>query len=112
MASTRYSRGGYYAADMAAYLREMSEDNTEDMSRLRRNLLRALQQDVTERQREVLTLYYGQGLNQREIGERLGVDKSTVSRTILRGEARLRRCLRYGAGALLVPKLDPRVGAW
>ena len=37
----------------------------------------------------------------REIGEKLGVDKSTVSRTIKRGEARLRRCLRYGAKAFL-----------
>ena len=37
----------------------------------------------------------------REIGERLGVDKSTVARTIKRGEARLRRCLRYGAEAFL-----------
>ena len=46
-------------------------------------------------------LYYAEGLNMREIGERLGVDKSTVSRTIKRGERRLRRCLRYGAESLL-----------
>ena len=39
----------------------------------------------------------------RQIGQELGVDKSTVSRTIKRGEARLRRCLRYGAGAFLSP---------
>ena len=37
----------------------------------------------------------------RQIGQELGVDKSTVSRTIKRGEARLRRCLRYGAAAFL-----------
>ena len=37
----------------------------------------------------------------REIGERLGVDKSTVSRTIKRGERRLQRCLRYGAETYL-----------
>ena len=57
--------------------------------------------DVTDRQREFLLLYYAQGLNMRQIGERLGVDKSTVSRTIKRGEARLQRCLRYGAEAYL-----------
>ena len=45
--------------------------------------------------------YYGQGLNMREIGLKLGVDKSTVSRTIKRGEHRLQRCLRYGAKGLL-----------
>ena len=51
--------------------------------------------------REFLLLYYAQGLNMRQIGERLGVDKSTVSRNIKRGERRLQRCLRYGAEAFL-----------
>ena len=46
-------------------------------------------------------LYYGEGLNLREISQRLGVNKSTVSRTMKRGRERLHRCLRYGAAALL-----------
>ena len=46
-------------------------------------------------------MYYAQDLNMREIAEILGVDRSTVSRTILRGERRLQRCLRYGAARLL-----------
>ena len=90
-----------YAADMAVYARQMSADNSKEISRLKRNLIRALQEDVTPRQRQTLLMYYSDGLNMREIGERLGVDKSTVSRTIKRGEARPRRCLRYGAGSLL-----------
>lgn len=103
MADTRYRRGRAYAADMAVYMRSMAGDNSEQHSRLKRNLNRALKEDVTERQRQFLLLYYAQGLNMREIGESLGVDKSTVSRTIKRGEARLRRCLRYGAANLLRP---------
>lgn len=90
-----------YAADMAVYARQMSADNSQEISRLKRNLIRALREDVTPRQRQTLLLYYSDGLNMREIGERLGVDKSTVSRTIKRGERRLRRCLRYGAEAYL-----------
>ena len=90
-----------YAADMAVYSRAMAEDNSQQMARLKRNLVRALQEDVTARQREFLLLYYGEQLNMRQIGERLGVDKSTVSRTIKRGERRLCRCLRYGAEQLL-----------
>ena len=90
-----------YAADMAVYARQMSADNSKEISRLKRKLIRALQEDVTPRQRQTLLLYYSDGLNMREIGERLGVDKSTVSRTIKRGERRLRRCLRYGAEAYL-----------
>jgi len=86
---------------MAVYAREISSDNSQDMDRLKHNLRRALQEDVTQRQRQMLHLYYTQGLNMREIGIQLNVDKSTVSRTIKRGEARLRRCLRYGAARLL-----------
>lgn len=103
MNGTRYRRGRAYAADMAVYTRAMSEENTNsaDITRLKRNLIRALQKDVTPRQREMLELYYAKGLNMRQIGELLGVHKSTVSRTVKRGERRLKRCLRYGAESLL-----------
>lgn len=106
MSGTRYRRGGVYAADMAVYARSMSSDNSAQHERLKRNLVRALQEDVTPRQRQFLLLYYDKGLNMRQIGEELGVDKSTVSRTIKRGEARLRRCLRYGAEVFLRPRDD------
>lgn len=101
MPNTRYRRGRHYAADMAVYSRQMAGDNSRELSRLKRNLIRALQEDVTEKQRTVLLLYYAEGYNMREIGEKLGVDKSTISRTIKRGERRLQRCLRYGAEAYL-----------
>ena len=101
MGDIRYRRGTGYAADMAAYARAMSEDNSEELRFVRKNLVRALREDVTQRQRHTLLMYYNEGLNMREIGEILGVDRSTVSRTIKRGEARLRRCLRYGAAAFL-----------
>ena len=92
-----YCRNGKYTL----YARAMAADNSAQLSRVKRNLVRALREDVTPRQREVLLLYYAEQLNTRQIGEKLGVDKSTVARTIKRGEARLRRCLRYGAEAFL-----------
>ena len=98
------NHGGLTAGvDLAVYLRAMSADNSREHQLLRRNLLRALREDVTGRQREMLHLYYVEGLSMPQIGQRLGVNKSTVSRTIRRGEARLRRCLRYGAARLLAP---------
>ena len=103
MAVIRYRRGARFAADMAAFARTMEEDNSAQLSRVRRNLARALREELTDRQRQVVVLYYGHRLNTREIGEKLGVSRSTVARTIKRGEARLRRCLRYGAGAFLSP---------
>lgn len=80
MANTRYRRGGAYAADMAVYARAQAADNSAQLSRVKRNLVRALREDVTPRQREVLLLYYAEQLNTRQIGEKLGVDKSTVAR--------------------------------
>ena len=101
MPNTRYRRGRLYAADMAMYSRQIAQDNSQEISRLKRNLLRCLREDVTARQRQVMLLYYAEGKNMREIGEAMGIDKSTVSRTIKRGERRLRRCLRYGSEAYL-----------
>jgi RNA polymerase sigma factor (sigma-70 family) len=86
---------------MAYYAQLMAEDNGEELSILKQNLARALQEDVTPRQREMLQLYYGQGMTMREIACYLQVDRTTVSRTIKRGEQRLRRCLRYGGAGLL-----------
>lgn len=101
MPNTRYRRGKHYAAEMALYSRQIAADNSQEISRLKRNLIRCLREDVTPRQRQVMLLYYAEGKNMREIGEAMGVDKSTVSRTIKRGERRLQRCLRYGAEAYL-----------
>ena len=101
MPNTRYRKGKLYAADMAMYSRQIAADNSQEISRLKRNLIRALREDITEKQRQALLLYYAEGKNMREIGEAMGIDKSTVSRTIKRGERRLRRCLRYGAEAYL-----------
>lgn len=101
MSDTRYRRGKHFAADMAVYAQVMAEDNAQQIGRLRRNVMRALREDVTPRQRECMILYYGKRLNMRQIGELMGIDKSTVSRNIKRGESRLRRCLRYGAEQLL-----------
>lgn len=109
MSDTRYNRGISYAADMAVYARLMAEDNREELDQLRRNLARALREDVTPRQRQVLLLYYAQGMTMKAIAQELGVDRSTVSRTMLRGEERLRRCLRYG-GAALLKKEPPQPG--
>lgn len=101
MSGIRYRRGRDFAADMAAYVRDMAGNNSDQMGRLRRNVMEALREDVTPRQRECMELYYEKQLTMPQIAELIGVDKSTVSRTIKRGERRLCRCLRYGAEQLL-----------
>ena len=87
--------------DLAVYTELMADDNRDQMNRLKRNLTHALRQDITARQREYMMLYYGRGMSMEAIARELGVNKSTVSRTLKRGRQRLYRCLRYGAANLL-----------
>ena len=87
--------------DLAVYTQLMADDNRDQMNRLKRNLTHALRQDITQRQRECMMLYYGRGMSMEAIAKELGVNKSTVSRTLKRGRQRLYRCLRYGAANLL-----------
>ncbi|HPE15557.1 MAG TPA: sigma-70 family RNA polymerase sigma factor [Oscillospiraceae bacterium] len=101
MKSTRYRKDAQTQAALERYAGCMAETNAASLSRLRSNLKRALSEEVTPRQREILMRYYYNGERQTEIAKALGINKSTVCRTLQRGEARLRRCLRYGAARLL-----------
>ena len=56
---------------------------------------RAREQELTPRQREMVFLYYDRGLKMSQIAQKLGVNRSTVSRTVKRAKQRLYRCLRY-----------------
>ena len=58
-------------------------------------LLLAREQELTPRQREMVFLYYDRGLKMSQIAQKLGVNRSTVSRTVKRAKQRLYRCLRY-----------------
>ena len=44
---------------------------------------------------EWLALYYDRGMKMVQIAKKLGVNRSTVSRTIKRAQDKLRRYLRY-----------------
>ena len=88
--------------EMAAYVRQIAADNAGEHSRLKRNLIRAIKEELTPRQRQVLTMYYVGEMSINRIGEELGVCPSTAYRTLHRGEQRLLRCLRYGAGSYLM----------
>ena len=81
--------------DLARWLREQSGDNSERLERLRRNLRRAREAELTQRQRAMLYLYYDRGHSMTRIAMELAVNKSTVSRTLARARRRLYRCLKY-----------------
>ena len=61
----------------------------------------ALESELTPRQKQLVEMYYIRQLCMRDIADELGLDISTVSRTLKRARVRLRRSLRYGGSALL-----------
>lgn len=87
---------------LTEYVQQFAATNTDEMDRLKRNLIRAMNEEVSKRQRTMLVMYYVDGMKIREIAKKLNVSPSTVSRTIKRGEENLRRCLRFGAGTYLM----------
>ena len=88
-------RNNEFYGDMAAWLRANAQDNDGELLRLKRNLRLARQEALTARQRQLLRMNFEQNKTVTEIAQELGVNKSTVSRTLLRAKRRLYQCLRY-----------------
>lgn len=61
----------------------------------KKRVMSVLSKELTERQRQIVTGYYLEGKNIPQLAAELGVHKSTVSRTLIRGETRLRQFLKY-----------------
>ena len=100
MKSTRYkgpfdTRASEWIGDLTVWTRENAGDNSERLERLRRNLRQARERELTPRQRQLLELYYDRGMTIPQIAGELGLNRSTVSRTLRRARDRLYRCLRY-----------------
>ena len=58
-------------------------------------LRRAVRQELSPRQRETVEAYYFENKTMEQIARELGVNRSTVSRTLKRAENKLRRFLQY-----------------
>ncbi len=88
-------RDNEFLGDLAAWERENSEDNSDQLARLRRNMRKVRETELTPRQAEMIHLYYDLGLSIPRIAREKGLNKSTVSRTLARGRERLKRYLQY-----------------
>ncbi|MBQ8177025.1 MAG: sigma-70 family RNA polymerase sigma factor [Oscillospiraceae bacterium] len=58
-------------------------------------LRKVIEEALTERQREMITLYYFDRDNIPQIAEKLGVNRSTVSRTISRGRRNIMEKMKF-----------------
>ncbi len=72
-----------------------AKDNQQHLAIVRRALTDIIEHELTDRQREMVYLYYFEGKNCREISEKLCVHKATVSRTLSRAKERIRKNLRF-----------------
>lgn len=74
--------------------------NRRELEEAARLLRIAIQNELTDRQRACLTLYYMERNTMQEIAERLGTTRGNVSKRIKKAVERLRRALRYSAPGL------------
>lgn len=66
-------------------------DNRKDLDRMKKMLCKAMKNQLTDRQRSCLSMYYFDGLKMWEIGEALGLSTSTVSRHIAAAIVKLKK---------------------
>lgn len=88
-------RDNEFWGDFAAWEQATAGDNDEQLNRLRRNLRKVRELELTEKQAEAVHLYYDLGLSIPQIAREKGVHKSSVSRTLARARERLKRYLQY-----------------
>ena len=89
------TRSSEWVGDMTVWLRENADDNQEQLERLLRNLRKARVQELTPRQQQMRSMRLEQNMSGAEFARELGLNRSTVSRTLKRAQDRLHRCLQY-----------------
>ena len=82
-------------AGVMEYNAKFQHSNENEYRKIVKILSKAILGELTERQRECLTMRYYQKLTVTEIASRLGVGKSTVSRHIKKAKLRLQHVLNY-----------------
>lgn len=80
---------------ISALAGDVSESNSARHSLMVKVLRNVIENELSRRQRQMITLYYFRKMNIPEIADELGVNKSTVSRTISRGRRNIMEKLKY-----------------
>ena len=82
-------------AGFQIWKRQQGEDNHLRMERLLGNLPKAMEEELTHRQRQMMVMHFFDGKSVTDIARELDLSKSTVSRTLSRSVDKLFRALRY-----------------
>lgn len=76
------------------------ESNADDLAHAKRMVCVAIQEELTERQATCFLMYFAMGRTITEIARLLGVNKSSVSRTLVAAKKKIHRCVRYSSPRL------------
>lgn len=85
-----------------------NEPEAEFVSHAKKCVLYAIDKELTERQRQIVVLYLVERKTMETIAKELGINKSTVSRTVTAAKKKLARVMVYSAPHLMNAKLQQR----
>lgn len=80
---------------------EQGDTNADFLNHCKNAVKVALERELNDRQRQIYVMYYIDGVTIPQIAAIMGVNKSTISRTLKRANERLAKVLRYSAPNLL-----------
>lgn len=95
--SKRNSYSDEFSGDTDKGIRSILEYESDDESgnRLRRILLKVINNELTPRQKEIIMLYYYKGIDTVKISQKLGITPQAVSTAMARARMRIYRILQY-----------------
>lgn len=79
--------------DFSTY--EDSDTNIRDIKKMKQILCKALKSELTERQRQCVTMYYYDDMKMKEIASTLSLSPSTVTRHIKAAQRKLKNVAKY-----------------
>jgi RNA polymerase sigma-70 factor (ECF subfamily) len=74
---------------------ETENSNSEHIKTLKKYMSDIINEELTERQREIVMMYYYENRNISEIADTLSVNPSTISRSLARSRKNIFRILKY-----------------
>ena len=84
-----------YESDLAKIVQKKGASNKAKIETLKKMITLIIKQELTEKQKKVLKLYFVNNFKYSEIAKMLNVNKSTISRTKTRAFKTIEKILKY-----------------
>ena len=77
------------------YNEKSNSNNSENLKNKCKILNLIIKQELTDKQREILNMYYFHNLNIPQISKKTGKNKSTISRSLKRAREKIKNYMQY-----------------